>query len=156
MDPKHGGNPKLAPLTGFSAKEPFFKAKIGKKPNFTYITFLCGQDREKCVSDDGRYEWTGVKKKEAPQKWNITTSKEIAAQAKAERSERARTAAQAGAAKRKAAKKGQTVTSKTATKAKGKSKKTPAKATTESKPKAKAESKPKAKVEAESKPKAKK
>jgi hypothetical protein len=112
VDPAKGGNPSLAPLTGYSADEPFFKAKIGKKPLFSYITFLCGANHDKCLSECGRYEWTGTPLKEAPESWDITHAKTIHAERKQQETatpvkveEKPAKVATAGAAKKVAAKK---------------------------------------------------
>jgi len=105
--------------------EPFLMAKLGKKPNFIYLTFLVGPHHTKCLGFEGvptdaaiakalknpkllRYEWTGELTKEA-----LAAGKEVfdlnkegaAVQLVAKPAKKAKKAKKAVAAKKPAAKK---------------------------------------------------
>lgn len=55
-----------APIAKFSGSEPFFKVKLGKKKiGFTYHKFLCAPQLDKCLTEDGKYEWLNQSLKDA-------------------------------------------------------------------------------------------
>lgn len=73
---KAGGKGKAHLSRYDGVSEPYLMAKLGRKPNFTYITFLVGPHHKKCLGFEGvptdaaiakalkdptllRYEWTG-------------------------------------------------------------------------------------------------
>jgi len=67
------------PISQLSGPDPFFKVKIGKKgTGFTYMTFKCSASLEKCLSEDGAYEWMNMSLKSARSQGLIGEESDVA------------------------------------------------------------------------------